>query len=99
MKQLKAGVVESHSFWREIVAADDRRIAACPPAPQIALLQHGHGGDALLLGQLVGGGQPMSPAADNHDIVFRLERSGRTEHSRFGVLFAPGESEQTVGHA
>ena len=36
----------------------------------MALLQNGHVGDAVLLGQVVGRGDPVPAATDDHDVVF-----------------------------
>ena len=42
------------------------------PEPMIALLDHGDIGDAVLLGEIIGGGEAVPAAADDHHVVVRL---------------------------
>ena len=49
------------------------------PRPMAALLEHGDIGDAVVAGQVVGGGEPMPAAADDDHVV-----------AGFGLRIAPG---------
>ena len=71
--QLHALVVEAHAFGGEIVAADDGGVASAAAGADVALFQHGHVGDAVIFGQIIGAGQPVGAAADDDDIVAGLQ--------------------------
>src|SRR5579872_2195759 len=66
--------VEPGALVPQIVRADDRRIAAGIAEPDRALLQYRDIGDAVFLGEVIGGGEAMPAAADNHDVVARFRR-------------------------
>ena len=74
--QLHRVVVDAGALVVEIVGADDGGVAAGIAAAEPALLQHRDIGDAVLLGEVIGGGQPMAAGADDDDVVF-LARLGR----------------------
>ena len=60
LPQPHALVVELHAFGRQIVGADDGRIAAGIAAADVALLEHRDVGDAVIAGQIVGGRQSVT---------------------------------------
>src|SRR5690348_16663133 len=56
----------------QIIRAHDRGVAPGVAQAERALLQHRDVGDAVLLGEVIGGREPMAAAADNDDVVTRL---------------------------
>jgi hypothetical protein len=58
------GVAVNH-----IVGADERGIAADIAGADVVPLQHRHVGDAVVLGEIIGGGETVAAAADDDDIV------------------------------
>ena len=74
--QLQRVVVDAGALVIEVVGADDGGVAAGIAAAEPALFQHRDIGDAVLLGEVVGGGEAMAAGADDDDIVFRA-RLGR----------------------
>jgi hypothetical protein len=74
--QLQRVVIEPRTFVIEIVGADDGGVAAGVAAAEPALLDHCDIGDAVLLGQVIGGPQAVSAGADDDDIIVlaRLRR-------------------------
>jgi hypothetical protein len=77
--QLHRPFVEGVVARQQVVGANDGGVAADVARTQPALLQHGHIGEAMLLGEVIGGGQAMPAAAHDDDVVFRL-----------GIGLAPG---------
>src|SRR5439155_13912021 len=55
-----------------VVRAHDRRVAARVAAAEIALPQHGHVGESVLLREIVGCREPMPTAAHDDDVVAPL---------------------------
>ena len=47
------------------------------PEPMIAFLDHGDIGDAVLLGEVIGGGEAVAAAADDHHVVGGLGSGSR----------------------
>ena len=74
--QLQGVLVDGRALVLEVVGADDGGVASRIAAADPTLLQHGDGGQPVLLGEVVGSGKPMAPAADDHRIVSRF-RFGR----------------------
>ena len=74
LPQLQRVVVEANIVRQEIIGADDGGVAPDVAEPDRALLQHRHIGDAVFGGQVIGGRQPMSAAADDHHAVARARR-------------------------
>jgi len=72
-------LVEQRVAVDHVVGPDDRRVAAGIAAADIPFFDHPDAGDAVLLGKVVGGGQTMTAAADDHDVV-----------SGLGLGIAPG---------
>ena len=66
-------VVEGDTFGRQIVRADDRRVATRSAAPEVALVEDGHIGDAVIGGEVVGAGQAVDAAADDDHVVGGLQ--------------------------
>jgi hypothetical protein len=64
--------VEFDAFRIIVVGAYHRGVAAGVAAADPAFFQHGHPGDAVILGQVIGRSQPMAAAADDDRIVGRL---------------------------
>ena len=77
--QLHRPFVEGIVAGQQVVRADDRGVAPDIAGAEPALLQHRDIGDAVLLGEIIGGRQPMPAAADDDDVVFLL-----------GLRLAPG---------
>src|SRR5262249_47559891 len=69
-------VVDPGAFVVEIVGTDDGGVAAGISAAEPALFEHGDIGDAVFLGEVVGGGEAMAAGADDDDIVFRAWLGG-----------------------
>jgi hypothetical protein len=74
--QLQRMVIEARAFVIEIIRADDGGVAAGIAAAQPALFDHGNVGDAVFLGEVIGGAETMPAGADDDDVVFRF-RFGR----------------------
>ena len=72
LPQLHRPFVEGVVARQQVVGADDGGVAPDVARAQPALLQHGHIGEAMLLGEVVGSGQAMPAAAHDDDVVFRL---------------------------
>ena len=66
-------VVEADAFGREVVRADDGGVSGRIATRQVSLLQDGDVGDAVFLGEIVGSREPVPAAADDDDVVRRLE--------------------------
>src|SRR5947207_1397181 len=60
----------------EVVGTDDGRVPRLVAAREPALLDHADIGDAVVLRQVVGGGQAMAPAAHDHHLVGGLRLGG-----------------------
>ena len=71
LPQPHALVVELHAFGRQIVGADDRRVAGGIAAAEVALLQDGDIPDAVVAREIVRGCQSMPATADDDDVVAR----------------------------
>ena len=80
-------VVEAHALRRQIVRADDGRVAGGVAAGEIALVQHRDIGDAPVLGQVIGRGEAMAAGADDDDVVGGLQLRGLGEMA-LGRVFA-----------
>ena len=65
-------IVEGRALVEEIVRADDGGVAAGVAAADPALFEHGDVGHPVLLGEVIGGPQAMSAAADDHGVIARL---------------------------
>src|SRR6185437_3436174 len=65
--------VEADALGGAVVRADDRGVAARRAGADVVLLEHRDLLRAELLGQVVGGGHAVRPAADHHEVVRVLE--------------------------
>jgi hypothetical protein len=81
--QLHRLFVQRGRFVPQIVRAHDRRVARGVAAADPALFDHGDVGDAVLLREVVRGGEAMPAAADDHDVVFLLRFRARHARSQF----------------
>ena len=70
--ELQRPFVEGDVAGLAIVGADDRGVAPDIARADIAALDHSDIGDAVLLGEVIGGRQPMPAAAHDDDIIFGL---------------------------
>ena len=70
--KLERELVKTRIRRQHVVGAHDRRVAPGVAAAEPALLEHGHIADAVLLGKVVGGREPMAPTSDDDDVVARL---------------------------
>ena len=68
--------VEANARGGEVIGANHRRIARRIAAAQIGFLEHRDVGDAVILGEVVGGRHAVPPAADDHHVIVRFEISG-----------------------
>ena len=65
--------IKAPALAGEVVGADYRRVARGIAAAQVGLFQHGDIGDAVILGQVVGDGQAVAAAADDHHVIAWFE--------------------------
>ena len=100
LPQLERLLVEARVAGQHVIRADDGRVAADIAGSKPALFQHSYIGDAVLLGEVIGGREPMAAAADDHHVVVILRR--RVAPGALPVLVAgecrPGEGEDRVFH-
>ena len=89
-------IVERDALGIEIIGADRCGVAAGIAATQPALLDHGDVADAVVLREVVGGGQPVAAAADDHRVILRL-RLRRAPGRRPARLAAQSLYEQRKG--
>jgi len=69
--QLQGMLVDPRARVPQIVGADDRRVAPGVAEPDRAFFQDADIADAVLLGEVIGGRQPMPAAADDDHRVTR----------------------------
>ena len=72
LPQLHRPFVEGIVAGQQVVGADDRGVAPDVAGAEPALFQHRDIGEAMLLGEVIGGRQAMPAAADDDDVVFLL---------------------------
>ena len=72
LPQLNRVLVEPGALVIEIVRPDDGGVAAGVSASEPPLVDDGNPRNTMFLGEVVGRAQPMSPSADDHDVVFRF---------------------------
>src|SRR5439155_25044118 len=78
--QLEAGLVEAGRLRRAVVRADDRRVAAGAARAEVALLEHRDVADPMLAREVVRDREPLDAAADDDDVVRRLQLALRPPH-------------------
>jgi hypothetical protein len=69
LPQLERVFVEHSALVPQVVRPDDGGVACHVAAGQPAFLQDGDVGDAVLFGEVVGGGQAVASSADDDDVV------------------------------
>ena len=86
LPELHRPLVEGVIAGQQIVRADDRGIAPGIAGADPAFLEDGDFGDAVDLGKVVSGCEPMATAADDDDVVrsFGVRRRARPASSRDG---------------
>ena len=72
LPQLHRPFVERLVAGQQVVRADDGGVAARIAGADVALLQHRHVGDAVLVREVIGGREPVPAAADDDDVVLGL---------------------------
>src|SRR5262249_30377847 len=95
--EVEAGLVEADPLGGEVVGADDGGVAAGAATADVALLEDGDAGEAMVGAEGVGRRQPVPPAADDDHVVLVAEPAGRAEHARLGVGLAQAELQQSKG--
>jgi hypothetical protein len=68
--------IERHAFDGKIVRAYDGGVPRGVAAGQISLFQNGDIANAMILGEVIGGREPMAAAADDHHVVALTQRLG-----------------------
>jgi len=79
--EVERGLVEARPLRGPVVRPHDRRVAPRAAGADVALLQHRDVGDAVVLGQVVGGRQALHAAADDDDVVALLQRQAGAPHA------------------
>ena len=79
--ELQRRVVEARALRRLVVGAQDRRVAPGGARADVALLEHRHVADPVVLGEVVRGGEAVRAAADDHDVVGVLELAAPAPHA------------------
>ena len=69
LPELEGVLVDGRALVPQVVAADDRGVAGHVPAGQPAALHDRHVRDPVVLREVVGGGEAVPAAADDHDVV------------------------------
>jgi hypothetical protein len=74
LPELQRVLVDRRALVPQVVRTDDRGVPRHVAAGQPALLEHADVGDPVVLREVVGRGQTVPAAADDHDVVstFRL---------------------------
>ena len=72
LPQLQRVLVERREFLPEVIGADDRGVAPGIAAAEPALLQDRDIGDAVLLGEVIGGREPVPARADDDGVIRSL---------------------------
>src|ERR1700674_208378 len=85
--QLERVLVDGGALVPEVVGADHGRIPGHVAASQPATFEDGHVGDSMVAGQVVGGGEPVTTAAHDDDVVGALRFRIAPEPLGVGVWF------------
>ncbi len=100
LPQLQRILVEVRVRIEVIVRAHDGRVAPGVAAAEPAFFQHGDIAHAVLFGEVVGGGEPVPAAADDHRVVMPFRR--RAAPGQRPVLVetqrVAGERENGIAH-
>src|SRR6266576_1465956 len=79
--ELDAALVEGCTLGRAVVRADDRRVPTGGTGADVALLEHRHALDAVILDEVVRRRETVRTGTDDHDIVPVLELGTRAPHA------------------
>ena len=91
-------LVEPRAVAREVVRANDCRVAPGAAPADVAFLEDRHVGDAVVPGEVVRCAETMPSAADDDGVVLVFELRRRAEHPRIWVILVEGVLQQSVGH-
>ena len=69
--ELDGTVIEARPLGCEIVGPHDRGVSSRPSAPYVALLHDRHIGDAVVAGEVVGGGETVNPTTHDDHVIGR----------------------------
>ncbi len=69
LEELQRVLINRGAFIPQVVRAHDRGVAPGVAAAEPTTLEHRDLADAVLLRQVIGGGEAMAAAADDHDVV------------------------------
>ncbi len=78
LPELHRVLVDRLALLPEVIRADDRGVAPGIAAAEPALLEDSDVTNAVFLGEVIGGREPMPTSTDDHDII-----------GRFGLRIAP----------
>src|SRR3546814_18089193 len=81
LPQLHGVLVEMRVGRQQVVGAHDRRVAPDVAAAEPPLLQHRDPGDAVVLGEIVGGGEPVPAAAGDRSEERRVGKACGSQDS------------------
>ncbi|MNN23296.1 hypothetical protein D3C81_1366890 [compost metagenome] len=93
LPQLHGVLVQVRRLVPQVVGTHDGGVTGGVAAAQVALLDHGNVGDAVLFGQVVGRGQAMAATADDNHVV-DLFRGWRAPHALPVLVVAEGVLEK-----
>ena len=69
LPQFQGMLVERGRFFPQVVRAQDRGVASGIAAAEPALLQHGDPAHPVILGEIIGGREPVSARPDDDDVI------------------------------
>ena len=91
-------LVEADTFRRQVIGADDRRIARRVAAGKVPAFQDADIGDAVGMGEVIGAGQSMAAAADDDDVVGFLEILGFGDKALGRIFLLEAVAEDLQGN-
>jgi hypothetical protein len=94
--QLHRMLEEGRVAADHVVRADQRCVAAHVAGADVAPLDHRHVGDAVVLGEIIGRGEAMAAAADDHHVIGGSGR-GLLPGSRPGKIRLQGMAREGKG--
>ena len=92
--QLERQFIKGGIAGQQIVGTDDGGVAPDIARADIAFLDHGNAADIVVLGEIMGSGQTMTTAADNHHIIM-TRRLGAAPGRRPAALAGHGIEQKT----
>ena len=84
----EGAVVEGDACWGEVVGAHDGCVSARAAGAEVGLIEHGDVGDAVVFGEIVGGGEAVDASADDDGVVGFLEVLGAPNFGPGFVFYA-----------